>query len=253
MTQNAFEKAAGGDGSTVDPQVNAPDTSAKPTITLPPEVAELIGEGKKYATLEAALKSIPHAQAHIQRLEAETADMRARKVDVEEVLANMSKGSSHEATTTSIDENTVADRVLAKLSAKEQEETKKKNLEKVNTTLIQKVGSVDAAALLIVEKANQLGLHPDDLRRIAEKSPSAFLAYFNETTSTKTEDKSPMPKGSMNTQAISNDSTRVEQGTYAWHQAQRRSQGDRWYFSEAATKARTKDLDRLGRDKFFGK
>jgi hypothetical protein len=213
---------------------------------------ELIGEGKKYANLEAALKSIPHAQKHITQLEQETADLRARKADVDEVLANMGRGSEQEDKTTSIDENTVADRVIAKLTAKEQEAAKATNLELASDKLASKVGGIEAAAKLIVEKAKELGLHPSDLQRIAEKSPTAFLAYFNETLP-NTSDKMPMSKGGINTEALTNSSARVEEGTYAWYSAQRKEKGDRWYFSEATTKQRTKDADRLGAAKFFGK
>lgn len=252
MTDTAFSKASEGAPSDADQQSKAPDTLTKPEITLSPELEELIGEGKKYASLEAALKSIPHAQKHIMQLEAETADLRARKADVDEVLANMSKGSQHEDSTPSIDENTVADRVIAKLTAKEQEAAKATNLTLASDKLATKVGGIDAAAKLIVEKARELGLAPSDLQRIAEKSPTAFLAYFNETLP-NTSDKMPMNKGGINTEALSTGSTRVEEGTYAWYSAQRKEKGDRWYFSEATTKQRTKDADRLGQVKFFGK
>jgi len=253
MTDTAFTKASEGTTAAADPQVTpVPVTSTAPTLAIPPEVAELIGEGKKYATIEAALKSIPHAQTHISRLEQETADLRARHVDVDEVLANMGKGSSQVDTTSTIDENTVADRVIAKLSAKEQETVKATNLTLASDKLAQKAGSIDAAAILIVEKARELGLHPTDLQRLAEKSPTAFLAYFNETLP-KTTDKMPLSTGGINTEALAHSGTRVEEGTYAWYSEQRKTKGDKWYFSEATTKARTKDADRLGNAKFFGK
>jgi hypothetical protein len=252
MTDTAFSKASEGAPSAADQQSTAPVTSTTTTQTIPPEVSELIGEGKKYATIEAALKSIPHAQTHITRLEQETADLRARKADVDEVLANMGKGSSQEVQTTSIDENTVADRVIARLTAKEQDALKSTNLITASDKLAVKAGSVEGAAAMIVQKAKELGLTTSDLQRIAEKSPTAFLAYFNETLP-KTTDKLPMSKAGVNTEALTTNSGRVEEGTYAWYQAQRKEKGDRWYFSEVTTKSRTKDMDRLGSTKFFGK
>jgi len=252
MTDTVFSKASEGATGVADQQIVAPDASAKPTLTLPPELEELIGEGKKYSNLEAALKSIPHAQKHIKQLEEETADLRARKVDVEEILANMSKGSTSGDETTQIDENTVADRVIAKLTAKDQEAVKANNLQLASDTLATKVGGIDAAAKLIVAKAKELGLAPTDLQRLAEKSPTAFLAYFNETLP-NTNDRAPMSGGKINSEAFAANAARVEEGTYAWYQAQRKTKGDNWYFSEAATRQRTKDADRLGREKFFGK
>jgi len=59
------------------PATPTPVEPPKPTPTaIPDPLKELIGEGKKYATLDKALESIPHAQAHIQRLEEESRQLR---------------------------------------------------------------------------------------------------------------------------------------------------------------------------------
>lgn len=57
---------------------------------LPDDVAGLIGEGKKYATLELALKSLTPAQAHIAKLEEENRQLREagqQAQNIEEVYA----------------------------------------------------------------------------------------------------------------------------------------------------------------------
>ena len=60
MSDNIFE----------DDQSSPPVVA--PTVdTLPPELVEFVGEGKKYRTAADALRSIPHAQTHIQKLENE--------------------------------------------------------------------------------------------------------------------------------------------------------------------------------------
>lgn len=41
------------------------------TFVIPTEAQDLIGDGKKYNSAEAALKSLPHAQTHIKTLEDE--------------------------------------------------------------------------------------------------------------------------------------------------------------------------------------
>lgn len=45
---------------------------------IPADVADLIGEGKKYATIEAALKGLKAAQEHIAKLEGENAEFRTK-------------------------------------------------------------------------------------------------------------------------------------------------------------------------------
>jgi hypothetical protein len=58
------------------------DTAPK-TFEIPTEVQSLVGEGKKYQSPEDALKSVPHAQKHIETLESELAEAR------EELLRNL--------------------------------------------------------------------------------------------------------------------------------------------------------------------
>ena len=54
-----------------------PEGTPAPTgIKLPDEALDLIGEGKKYGSVEAALKALPHAQKHIATLEAEAQALR---------------------------------------------------------------------------------------------------------------------------------------------------------------------------------
>ena len=59
--ENLFAEATATTETLVAPQTQQP--------SLPEEVMALVGTGKKYATPEDALKSVPHAQAHNARLE----------------------------------------------------------------------------------------------------------------------------------------------------------------------------------------
>ena len=53
------------------------ETIEQPTTTEVPEfLAEFVGDEKKYKTIEDALKSVPNAQAHIDRLEQELKDLK---------------------------------------------------------------------------------------------------------------------------------------------------------------------------------
>ena len=66
-----------------------PDVVETQQNAIPTELAEFVGEGKKYQTVEDALKSIPHAQSHIQKLEEEMKQAReelAKRKAAEELL-----------------------------------------------------------------------------------------------------------------------------------------------------------------------
>lgn len=53
-----------------------PVVTSPPPPVVPTELQELVGQGKKYATLDDAIKSVPHAQTHIAKLEQEAAQLR---------------------------------------------------------------------------------------------------------------------------------------------------------------------------------
>ena len=55
-----------------------PANAAPTTVSIPDNVKDLIGEGKKYATLEKALEALGHSQAHIAKIEADNAELRAK-------------------------------------------------------------------------------------------------------------------------------------------------------------------------------
>lgn len=241
---------------TPDPATTAviPSTAS---LTLPPEVQGLVGPGKKYATLEDALKSIPHAQAHIARLEEENkstrdkvAALEVKVQSVDEILAKVS-ANPDSSDLTAVDEDTVANRVLNKLNLQEREKQVTANLNKANDLLVQKEGSIEAAAQAFVNKAAELGISVTTLKNIAAESPAAFMQYFDKGTPV-TNPKNAPPKGTINTASLNPNAGAPEVGSAAWHAQQRKEKGDSWYFSPEQTKQRFDDAKKLGKDKYMG-
>ena len=60
------------------PADTAASAPATPAISIPVEAANLIGEGKKYRTVEDALAALPHAQTHIATLEQENSEFKEK-------------------------------------------------------------------------------------------------------------------------------------------------------------------------------
>ena len=58
------------------PDNQEPVVNLAPQFQIPTEASELVGAGKKYQSVEDALKSVPHAQKHIQTLENELANVK---------------------------------------------------------------------------------------------------------------------------------------------------------------------------------
>ena len=70
------------------------DTQPK-AFEIPTEVQDVIGEGKKYQSPEDALKSVPHAQKHIETLESELATVReelTKRQTTQELIDELKSG-----------------------------------------------------------------------------------------------------------------------------------------------------------------
>jgi hypothetical protein len=148
-------------------------------IEIPQELQELVGEGKKYATLNDALKSIPHAQTHIQTLTGELAvskeELTKRKT-TEELIAQI-KSDASKATGTpeapSIDINSVGNMVDERLANIENAKTASSNATQVADAFVAKFG--DKAEEVYNSMAVESGLTVEALNKLTASSPKAVL------------------------------------------------------------------------------
>lgn len=162
--------------------VQNPATSAP---AIPPEVAEFVGEGKKYKTLEDALKSIPHAQSHIQKLEEKAKELEEKAnqtIASEELLEEIRKlGTKPQETSTkaipetketsTIDITAEVERVLQRQKAVEKAEA---NRLKVISEFQSKFGDESETKYLRIAQENNMSV--DALNRLSLVSPDAVLA-----------------------------------------------------------------------------
>ena len=192
------------------------DNSATTTVTepattpaapvLPDEVAGLVGAGKKYASVEDALKALPHAQAHIARIEEENKALREKAAqaraleDVYEALTSRQTGGEATPPVIPVLDETMLDSVLErKLQEKQALEQRNKNLATVKDSLTGKFG--EKAPEVFGNKAKELGVNEAFLTDLAAKSPAAALELFG-----LAKKEAPPPTaisgGSINTQAL---------------------------------------------------
>ena len=161
-------------------------TEATAPVTIPSDIAkELVGEGKKYATVEAALQSVPHAQNHIARLEQEMKELRdelTKSKSAEQVLAELreemaSTANRTEATTSSeITPQAINELVAKAIDSKAAAAQAEANLQFSNKVMKEKYG--EKAQEVFVARAQELGLSINDLKTTASRSPKAFLALM---------------------------------------------------------------------------
>lgn len=156
--------------------------STPPQPAIPETLKELVGEGKKYSTLDAALASIGPAQAHIAKLEAEAAQLReqaAKGQSVDEVRQAVeaileARGATN---TPALDPNAVASVVDNLLSEREIKARSEANQKTVTDALTAAFG--DKASDKFSEAAAAAGLSRQELSDLARKSPAVALKLFD--------------------------------------------------------------------------
>ncbi len=190
------------------------DTSGTPPVetpkppVIPDHLKELIGEGKKYATVDKAIESLPHKEAHILRLEQENAQFKEKlseAIAIEEVYKKLTESAPRETGVTppsaGMDEASVASVVKRQLLELEQERMAEANVKKVKDALIGKYG--DKAKEVYDAKAQEFGVSKDFLNDIVRKSPRAAEELFG--IAPKVSNVSSTTGGSINTSALTNN------------------------------------------------
>lgn len=156
---------------------DVPKVDTTQVKTLPQEVAELIGAGKKYATEEDALKSVPHAQKHIKTLEEELAQVKQeleKRRTAAELLDEIKSGIKPQDTSSgSITADNVAQVVEQVFEKRTQQQTAVSNISRVTSAFTEKFA--DKAEEMFKAIANESGLSVQELNRLAASSPSAVL------------------------------------------------------------------------------
>jgi len=173
MTDSIFDE-----GNSTPPIVEPP----KPPV-VPDHLKELIGDGKKYASVEKALESLPHKEGHISKIEQENAELRqkvAEAIAIEEVYKKLTESSSRSAEVTppvaGLDEASVAALLERKLADREALALANSNTQRVKDALIAKYG--DKAQEVYETKAKELGVGVQFLNEVVKKSPKAAEELF---------------------------------------------------------------------------
>lgn len=148
---------------------------------IPEVVQDLVGEGKKYSTPEAALQSIPHAQHHIEQLEQEMASLRedlTNRKAVEEVLAEINKTPTETEAQPQLTQEQLDALIDNRLTVKQQLEQTKSNMDTVKETFLSHFGDADKSFEAYTGKAAELGMSVEQLNQLAATSPKAVFEMF---------------------------------------------------------------------------
>ena len=179
------------------------DTQPK-AFEIPTEAQDVIGEGKKYQSPEDALKSVPHAQKHIETLESELATVReelTKRQTTQELIDELKSGVQPTATTVPVGElnqDNVMDLVNQTIATREANAKADSNAKSVAAKFTEQYG--DKAEVTYNSIAKELNLSVKQLNELAATSPTVVLKAAGLSAA-----KTPVvsSSGDINTEALS--------------------------------------------------
>lgn len=166
---------------------------------LPTEVQELIGEGKKYATTDEALKALFHSQKHITTIESENAEMRGELNKLNSISDMLEAKQKEGSTDKNIDPASLNELIDQRLSDNKKQESMQSNIDSVDARMKTAFGAKAEETMLA--KAAELGMTVKQMMNTAANSPTAFMSWFDLT-------KGGTQEGSMNSDV------NTEQGSF---------------------------------------
>lgn len=185
---------------------------------------DLVGPGKKFASVEALAQGKKTSDDFIVRLQQEMQGMREelnRRTSAEDIIKQVRdefRQTNQEATpaSTGLDENTIAQIVKNQLNEATLQTQAVKNLEQVNEALLAQFQSDASAKEAITTKARELGVTVEYLRDNAMQSPKAFLALMGLQQTKTTTPSAPageLQRSSQNSEALPpvNDAAKVKE------------------------------------------
>lgn len=178
-------------------------------------LSELVGEGKKFATVEDLAKGKLAADSFIEELKGEQKEMRDTLRELEDRLNKvgtvkdaLSEASGGQAGNQSqqVPTEELLKLVDERLNARTQAQTARANQEVANAELLKHFKGDEAKAREhLREEAGRLGLSTDALRQMAQEAPKAFLRLVGVT-------QSESPKGTTFKSQDNPDSANVTAG-----------------------------------------
>ena len=221
---------------------------------------QLVGEGKKYKTVEDLAKSRIKADEYIEQLENENKLTREQMAELEsnkdkqatiaDLIETVKKANKQDPDSA----NHVTDEELSKkiksiIDGEKEASTKESNRLRANKAVLDKMnGNVEAAKSYVAERAKALGMTVKELQALGERSPEAFQELMDVKSSTVSQSVSSLP-GQRN---VSGNSVEVIDGhrTKAYYTKLKKELGPSKYWNDPKIQGQyTKDALALG-DRF---
>lgn len=224
-------------------------------------ITTLVGEGKKFKSVEDLAKGKLQADSHIAKIEAENRDLRKavedlktqsnQQVALTELVEALKNKQSTDGNPQALDLEQLTGIVRNVNKEERENQIRTANRNRVNEEILKIAGGdVGKAREIVTQRASELGLDLDTIRSLSERSPSAILAILNVTSNQSKNDPPPATKAGVNTQALFNGNT-TDAKPNSYYSELRRKMGVAKFYADTKLQAKMfADAEKLG-DKFF--
>ena len=202
-------------------------------------VSALVGEGKKYATIEELAKSRIEADNFIDTLKTENADLRKSTQeqttikDVMDAIKSSQKDSSSEGETP-LDDESLQQKITETLEQRDAERTRNANRANAKKLVLDKLdGDESAVEDYVAEKAKALGMTKETLWSLSEESPSGFANLVG-VSNRQPSSGNPSNLPHQNTERFGQSDIMEIDGhkTKQWYDKQRKEMGGRKFIND---------------------
>ena len=206
------------------PSANTPAAPVTPDVAKDSPLSALVGDGKKFKTVEDLAKSKLEADMFIDQLKDELQGIRKEletRLRAEDAIDALKKPKSDPSPVTAADLLPEINKVVKEtLSQVEKDKFAFENVREANNYVIEKMGGKAEAEAFVMKKADELGVPLEWFKDMAARSPKALY-------STLGLDAAPAPaqtgtKGNVNTMAKDKDSPNTAKGSKAYYESMRK-------------------------------
>jgi hypothetical protein len=224
-------------------------------------VDALVGDGKKFKTIDDLAKGKQEADSFIEQLKAKQEEManelenlkaqQAASTTAGDVLKAL-KESNQSTEKPVLDEDDLVQKVRQILQGETAEQTAKRNREQANNLLLEKAGSQEAAREYLAGRARELGVSVDKLRELGETSPTLFAKAVDVDLRAKEASASQLP--GVNADALAAGGSQLEVDgvpTKAYFDKLRKDMGNYAFIQDSGIQTRmVRAAEKLG-SKFY--
>jgi hypothetical protein len=204
-------------------------------------VDALVGDGKKFKTVDDLARGKAESDRVIAARERELAELReelGKRSTVEELMERM-KQSTHQSAADQtregqppsepqrLTDEDLEQRIAAISTKRDQERVVQSNVQEVTNRLLEVYGTEDKANEVVNAKARELGVSTAFLQDVAAKSPKAFFAQLGLTEAARP--SASAPRSDVRSEALDLNRSGPKPGTYAYYQALHKELGDGYY------------------------